>query len=363
MNILILNSIHKEIWGGGEKWMITTAAGLKNKGHDVTLAGRVGSRFLQKSSEVGLKILPLNLGSDFSIPVILKLAEFFKKNKTDIVLVAFNKDVKLAGLASKLATHPAIVPMHGLPILTDKWIDRLIYRLFIDGIIVNASSFKSQYISYGWVDPESVQVINNGLETDIPLIEDKERIRNKFDLPESFPTVGIFGRLSAQKQHHYFLDVAKNILVKMPQAIFLIVGDGEDRKKIEAYTRQLAIDDHVYFLGMQTEVFRLYSYCDLVLLTSSNEGIPNAVIESMLMATPVVAFDVGGVAEAIPFRDVGVVVPPDDIALMSREALELLNDNKGRTKMGKAAREFVRKKFPMQKMIDETDNYIRSFLV
>ena len=113
MNILVLNSIHKEIWGGGEKWMTTTAAGLRDKGHQVTVAGRQDSQFLKKASELGLAIFPVKIGGDFSLPVILKLAKFFKKYKIDIALVAFNKDVKLAGLAARISNNPVIIPMHG----------------------------------------------------------------------------------------------------------------------------------------------------------------------------------------------------------------------------------------------------------
>ncbi len=362
MNILVFNSIHKEIWGGGEKSMTTTAAGLRDKGHQVTVAGREDSRFLQKASDLDLPILPLKIGSDFSLPVILKLAKFFKKYKIDIALVAFNKDVKLAGLAARISNNPVIIPKHGLPILTDKWIDKLIVKFLISGIIVNATAFKSQYVSYGWVNPDLVRVINNGLQTDVPLINNKEEVRQKYDLPDTTPVVGIFGRLSGQKQHHYFLDVAKNILEEIPKAIFLIIGEGEDLSIIEKYIEKLKIENSVYLLGMQKEVFELYSFCDLVLLTSSNEGIPNVIIESMLMATPVIGFDVGGVSEAIPDREVGIVVPPNDTAMMSREALELLNDEKRRKKMGMAARQFVQEKFPMQKMIDATEKYIESFL-
>ena len=361
MNILVLNSIHKEIWGGGEKWMTTTAAGLRDKGHQVTVAGRQDSQFLKKASELGLAIFPVKIGGDFSLPVILKLAKFYKQNKIDLVLLAFNKDAKLAGLAAKISNSPKIIPMHGLPILTDKWIDKLVAKYLIDGIIVNATAFKRQYVSYGWIDPDLVHVINNGLETDIPLRDDKEAVRQKYKLPESRPVVGIFGRLHGQKQHNYFLDVAKNILEEIPKAIFLIIGEGEDRSIIEKYIEKLKIENSVYLLGMQKEVFELYSFCNLVLLTSSNEGIPNVIIESMLMATPVIGFDVGGMSEAIPDREVGIVVPPNDTALMSREALELLNDEKRRKKMGMAARQFVQEKFPMQKMIDATDNYIKSF--
>ncbi len=363
MNILIFNSIHKEIWGGGEKWMTTTAAGLRDKGHTITVAGRPESKFLEKAADLGLATIPIKIGGDLLPTPVLKLSAIYKSHKIDVVLLAFNKDAKIAGLAGRISTRPIIVPMHGLPILTDKVVDKFIVKYLIDGIIVNATAFKNQYVSYGWVNPDLVRVINNGLETDVPLPDNKEEVRKKYNLPENRPVIGIFGRLHNQKQHHYFLEAAKSIHEKIPDALFLIVGEGEDQQKIEDYIKRLKIEDSVFLLGMQRDVFELYHFCDLVLLTSSSEGIPNVVIESMLMATPVVGFDVGGVSEAIVNREVGIVVPPDAVIQMTDETLALLGDDKRRKEMGSAARKLVQEKFPMQKMIDATETYIQSFLI
>lgn len=362
MNILFLNSIHKEIWGGGEKWMITTAEGLREKGHIVTFGGRHDSRFLAKATELGFSTYPLKMGSDYSIPVILKLAKYFSRQQIDIALVNFTKEAKLAGLAAKISGNTLVVPMHGLPILTDKWEDKLIFTKLIAGIIVNTYAFKRQYLTYDWVDDNYVEVIHNGLEVDIAKKFIKNETQKKFNLPEKFPVIGIFGRLSKQKQHHYFLEAAKDILKQFPDASFLIVGKGPEKEQIEKYCKALGIQDQIFLLGMQKEVFALYDYCDLVLLTSAYEGIPNVVIESMLMETPLVAFDVGGVTDAIPNRDLGIVVPGDEPVLMAEEAVALLKDDAKRTDMGQRARRFVQENFPMHKMIDHTDQYIKELV-
>jgi glycosyltransferase involved in cell wall biosynthesis len=252
--------------------------------------------------------------------------------------------------------------MHGLPILTDKWMDKFIFTKFIKGIIVNTSAFKKQYVTYDWVSEDYVRIIHNGLEVDIPMNHDKQHIQKQFDLPGTFPIIGIFGRLTTQKQHHLFLETARKILEKLPAANFLVVGEGPEKEHIEYYSKELGIEDHIHLLGMQKEVYKLYHYCDLVLLTSAYEGIPNVVIESMLTKTPLVAFDVGGVVDAIPNREVGIVVPQGDINKMANEAVLLLNDTDRLKTMGKRARTFVQENFPMQKMVDQTDHYIRELV-
>lgn len=342
--------------------MINTAIGLCEKKHKIWIGGRPNSLFLSRSVKLGLSTFPLKFGSDFSLFSILRIANFFFKNKIDIALVNFTKEAKLAGLAAKISTNPPVVAMHGLPILTDKWIDKFIFTNFIEGIIVNTSAFKRQYMTYEWVDDDYVRVIHNGLEVDIPNEFDKNQTRSQFGLPKTFPVIGFFGRLTKQKQLHLFLDAAKKILNSISHAEFLIIGEGPERELIAKYSIALGISEHIHMLGMQHEVFKLYDYCDLVLLTSAYEGIPNVVIESMLMQTPVVAFDVGGVKDAIPNQELGIVVPQGDTEKMADEVISLITDENRLKIMGKKARLFVQENFPMQKMIDQVDLYMRELI-
>ena len=257
MNILVLNSIHEDIWGGGEKKMINTAVGLREKNHKIWIGGRPNSIFLSRSAKLGLSTFPLKFGSDFSLFSIQRIANFFFKNKIDIALVNFTKEAKLAGLAAKISVNPPVVAMHGLPILTDKWIDKFIFTNFIEGIIVNTSAFKKQYMTYEWINDDYVRVIHNGLEVDVPIEFDKNQTRNQFSLPNTFPVIGFFGRLTKQKQLHLFLDAAKRILNNAHQVEFLIVGEGPEREHIAKYSMELGISERIHMLGMQHEVFKL----------------------------------------------------------------------------------------------------------
>ena len=61
LNIFFSNSISTHKWGGGEKWMVTAANGLKSRGHNVTLSGKANSEFLKRAQQAGLKTIPLNI--------------------------------------------------------------------------------------------------------------------------------------------------------------------------------------------------------------------------------------------------------------------------------------------------------------
>ncbi len=358
MNILLMNSVQPDSWGGGEKWMLVLAEGLRRKGHAVFFCGQENSVFLQRCSKADFEIFPLKIKSDFSPVNILKLAHFYRKKQVQAVIANFNKDVRLAGLAGRIVKHPVVVARNGLAILPNTAVYRHTYPLLADGIITNSSEIKNQYLSYQWIKPEFIRVINNGIDTSLSIKVDAPKTRKKYNLPANQPVIGIFGRLAPQKQHTLFLEVAKNLLDEWPAAIFLIVGDGPQKEDICDYALELGILDNIYMIGFQQEVAELFSLCDLVLLTSETEGLPNVVIEAMLLARPVVAFNVGGVKELIRSDLTGRVVPPNDIYLMTQHAQELLMHPELRESIGQNARKFIKENFSLEKMVDEVEIYL-----
>ena len=359
MNILFMNSVGEDSWGGGERWMLTTGMGLRDRGHGVFYAGREESLFLERCLEKGFAALSLPIGSDVSLPNIHKLAGFISRHNISAVIANFNKDVRLAGLAAKISRRAIVIARNGLPILHNNWRYRLTYKWLVDGIITNTQSIKNRYLTYGWLNDDFIRVIHNGISPEIPESDDFETVISKYKLPRQRPVIGIFGRLVKQKQHTIFLEVAKNILQEWPEAIFLIVGDGPLRDSIRQYACELKIFDNIYMLGMQKEVMELYAFCDIVLLTSEEEGLPNAVLEAMLTGKPVVAFDVGGVGELIESERTGITVPPNDIFLMTQKTRELLLSPELRNAIGREAQAFVRKHFSLHKMIDEVETYLQ----
>lgn len=359
MNIFFMNSVGINSWGGGEKWMLTTAIGLRDRGHRIYFCGQKGSLFLDKCLQSGFETFPLKIKSDISIPNIVRLAGFFRQHEVDAVIANFNKEVRLAGIAGYFGGKPVVVARNGLAILPNKAIYKYTYQLLADGMITNTGAIKNKYLGYGWLPEDFIRVIHNGIHMagEAPL--DGAALREKLNLPDQRPVLGIFGRLVPQKQHTVFLEVAARLLAEWPTAIFLIVGDGPLKDDICKYAAELGILDSVYLVGFRERVSDLYAYCDVVLLTSVVEGLPNVVIEAMLAGCPVVAFDVGGVPELICSEKTGRVVPPNDIVLMCEKTSDLLASPAERAAIGQAARKFIQDHFSLEKMVDEVELYLR----
>ena len=162
LNIFFSNSISAHKWGGGEKWMVTAGKGLKERGHHVTLSGKSNSVFLTKAKESGLDILPLNIYADYNPFKILHTKWILKKKKIDVIVLNLNKDIRVAGIAARMADIPVIIARNGIQLFSDKWKHKMTIKL-VDGIITNSKSIKNAYNQFSWMNKNKTTVIYNGL--------------------------------------------------------------------------------------------------------------------------------------------------------------------------------------------------------
>ncbi len=362
MNIFFLNSIEPLAWGGGEKWMLMAANGLRARGHNIYFSGRKDSLFLRNCSEAGFTVFPLQIKSDFGLINICKISRFLNKNNIELIITNFNKETRLAGIAKKFSGVKNLIVRNGLPILPNNLRHRLLFPRLANGMITPNRAIKEKYLTYGWIDSDFIKVIHNGVDFILPEKIDRNKILQKYNLPDQMPILGMFARLVGQKKHTIFLDSAKKVFSKWPTAEFLIVGDGPLRNNLEEYAAKIGISKHIKFLGHQKEVMELYSICDVIVHTSIREGLPNAILEAMYAGKPVVAFNSGGTDELIVSDKVGVLIPQNNTDLLIEKIFELLEDKKKREEMGREAHNFVINNFSVEKMVGKVEDYIFSLV-
>lgn len=114
VNILFINSIGRNKFGGGEKWMVNAAKGLTDRGHNVVLASKRNSRLLDYAAGSGVRTEVMEIRGDFSPLATLKIAAWMKRHQTDILICNLNKDVRVAGLAARIAKTPVVLARHGM---------------------------------------------------------------------------------------------------------------------------------------------------------------------------------------------------------------------------------------------------------
>lgn len=169
------------------------------------------------------------------------------------------------------------------------------------------------------------------------------------------PVVAIVARLVPIKAHEVFLAAAARVRQQVPNAVFLVVGDGECRAALEQRAANLGLRDAVRFLGWRADLDRLYADTDVVVLTSRNEGSPVALIEAMAAGVPVVSTAVGGVANVVEHGVTGLLAPMDDDATLATHIETLLGDRSLARAMGQRGRERVHATYGSDRLVRDIE--------
>jgi glycosyltransferase involved in cell wall biosynthesis len=144
----------------------------------------------------------------------------------------------------------------------------------------------------------------------------------------------------------------------MPATLFLIVGDGPDRAALEDRSRALGLADRVRFVGNRADVPDLLALIDVFVLTSHIEASPVSILEAFAMGKPVVATQVGSVAEAVRDGENGFLAPAGDGDAIAACNVELLQDPEKSAAMGMAGRQFVVRQASVEVMVSGYEQLI-----
>lgn len=172
------------------------------------------------------------------------------------------------------------------------------------------------------------------------------------------PVAGFFGRISPEKAPVDFLRIARKIVARMPEARFVMAGDGPDLADVRKQIRKMGLGGIVHAGGFVGEVHGWMDACDIVILCSKIDGMPLAVLEAQALGKPVVASRVGSVPEMIVDGETGALCEPGDIDAFASAALRLLRDSELRRRMGEAGRDRIHREFREEIMIEQ---YFRLF--
>jgi glycosyltransferase involved in cell wall biosynthesis len=358
MKILFTNSIGKNKWGGGEKWMILTAKGLQEKGYEVSIGCLPFSILEKKSSENNIPVVRLDIRSDLSFAGAFQLRKYINENKPDVVIATQNRDVLFAGLAVDKRYPTAIIARHGVQLIKKNIKHKLIYKNLCDGVIVNTKSIKRVYDSYKWWGNDFVKVIYNGIDI---AYKSKEKFDLKDYIPDfnnKFKIIISIGRLSNQKGFKYLIDAAVDILKAHPNSYFLIVGQGKEKRSLFKRVQRLNLQDRVFILPFQDNVYKLLNVADLFVLPSLYEGMPNVVMEALSCRVPVICTKVNGAEELFGDENSTCLVPPADKSVLRDAILRFLDNGKPEYDVDEVY-ERVKTNYSLNGMVDNIDAYIK----
>jgi glycosyltransferase involved in cell wall biosynthesis len=243
---------------------------------------------------------------------------------------------------------------------------RLLSNRLAHHIIAVSSSLSSFLSQEENIPAHKITVINNSV--DLSRFHRRsesnlqERVRRNWDLPADALIVGGVGRLDYQKNFPLFLEVAAEVCAQLPQAIFIIAGEGPDRASLEEQSRKLGITSRVRFLGFVKEMPEFYQSLDLLLLTSHFEGTPLTVLEAMAMGIPVVASQVDGVGEVLQEGKDAILVPPGLKDLFVKGVCQLLQNQSLWQQFSNAGQEKARQSHSVEVMVRQVESLYLKYL-
>lgn len=245
-----------------------------------------------------------------------KIKKIIKDENIDIVHA---HDVKpsIAGyLAARSLKVPVISHIHVNYLwMKDNKIMTLIDRYFRNKYrlsIACSELVRDYYLeNNSKVQPQSVLYLDNAFnfsEFEKVNIVDKDKFKDQLNVNKDKYIFGFLGRLIAVKGADLLIKSFANIASKNDDAMLMIVGDGEERSKLEELVKQLNIEDKVYFAGYQKNVYDYMNIFDCFILPSIREGLPIAVLEAMAMKKPVISTPVAGLAKLIKNKQNGIML-------------------------------------------------------
>ncbi len=255
-------------------------------------------------------------------------------------------------LALGLARVPLVVTEH-LSLAQRRLDQRVSYRLlsrFVDCFIANSDATRAELLALG-ISAAKLRVIYHGLHG-LPLVPQSAIPNPQSAIRNSHPTVGFVGRLEPEKGCRDFVRMATQVAAAVPDARFVITGDGSQRERVAADVAAAGLSARVQMLGAVADIDRVYPTLDVLVSTSQRETFGLAILEAMAVGVAVAAFRVGGVGELIA-AGAGESVTPGDVTALANVVIELLRDPSRRRALGARARERVAQRFTATRMADE----------
>ncbi len=358
MRILFLNSIGSKKWGGGEKWMLMTAAGLQAKGHEVVIGCAPRSVICQNAMAKGLSVAPLSFKTDFDVPGFFRLLSVLKQERIEIVVCGQNKDTKIAAVAARLLGGVSVIARHGLQLIRKKWKYKFIFTKWIQGVITNSASIKSEYDGYGWFAQDFVKVIYNGYTA--PENVTAFDFRSHFALSEDALVIVSTGRLAKQKGYEVLIEAAEMARDQCKNWVFFVAGRGKLEKKLKRKVKASHLSGYVHFLGFIADVVPYVKGADLFVLPSFYEGMPNSVMEAMGLGKCCVVSAVNGNNELIRNDREGLLIKPGDARALYEGIEKIADDPRAAKEMGLNALKRMSETFSEKQMIDGVEAFLKS---
>lgn len=367
----VLYVITKSNFGGAQKYVYDLATSLPKEHFDVIVALGGKGVLLEKLRTAGIRTISLpalmrdvNPFKDFLS--FFSLWKLFRTERPDIIHVNSAKAGGLGALAARCAGVPTIVfTAHGWAFKEDRSaLARFFVKLFSWFTVVLAhktiavgNAVRNDTNKWPLVR-HKITTIRNGLSAPTFKARDEARthltnLANIEPYRDAF-IIGTIAELHQNKGLTYAIHAFAQIAPSNPHVFYFIIGDGEEKEKLQILIKQHDLERQVYLLGFLPDAAQYLSAFDCFLLPSVKEGLPYVILESGLASLPVITTAIGGIPEIIDDTKTGLLVPSRDVDALARAIKWMIENPERRTDLGTALYKKVSHDFSLTKMSTET---------
>lgn len=301
------------------------------------------------------------------LKAILEVRKLIKEENPDIVYAHSSKAGAIARIANIGIKNHCVYNPHGWAFnMKCKRVKQMVYAAiervlahFCDTIICISDAEKQSAKKKHICNDKKLQVIFNGVDIDRylkSLKKEKVVTRESLGIPENAFVIGASGRLTAQKAPDVFIRAAKMIKDKIPEAYFLMVGDGELKEDIWAYAEKYGLSDCLTITGWVKEPLDYVNLFDVAMLLSRWEGFGLALPEYMMADKPIVASNVDAIPNIIKNNVNGVLVEPDRPHEVFEAIMKIYKDHKFTNELVHNGNIIVKERFDAKRAAKEHED-------
>jgi glycosyltransferase involved in cell wall biosynthesis len=344
---------------GAERWILALARNLPDEHVRCHLAVTLESssqdlKLVDEYRRQGLgKTFEVPMSNRFDLSVIGKLVKVIRDNDIRVVHTHGYKSDILGLIAARRAGIACVTTPHGFENADDFKL-----RLFIwmgckamtraDRVVPLSPQLVEDSRNAG-VKERNITYIQNGVD-----LSEVDAERQRPQLARGVKKrIGFIGQLISRKNVSDILTVFNKLWRERGDIELYVLGDGDDRIRLETQAGMLAACEDIHFLGFRDDRLELLHSFDLFVMTSTLEGIPRCLMEACAMGIPVVAYDIPGIDQLIHHNETGLLATPGDRDTLADQWSEILDNDETAQRLAEASREYVYQHYSAARMADE----------
>jgi L-malate glycosyltransferase len=342
-------------WRGGQNQVLLTVMGLVEQRQRAMLVAHPDGELRRRAAE-GLDLVPLAPRHELDLRAAWRLSRVLKASRPDVVHAHDPHAVSMGAVGISMAgldPAPVLVASRRVDFHLKKHsFSRWKYgtvALFVTASHAIAGVLRADGIAAG-----RIVTVHEGIDADRIARVPPASLHGALWLPAHAPVVLNIGALVPHKGQRHLVDAAARVVRDVPDARFVILGEGELRGALEQQVKHLGLERHVFLPGFRQDVIALLKSADLFVMSSEMEGLGTSILDAMACEKAVVGTRAGGIPEIVEHEVTGLLVAPHDGAAMADAITRLLTDPATRARMATAGLARVREHFTVERMVRET---------